>query len=118
VAVNNTDSTRALLYGANNANFAICAMKIQSQRKLDATTWEYVVEASIGNTGSAVAGVTATLTLAPSGVTIAQPNLNFGALQQNEAGRSVDTITLRSKSPLSQSMFDSGAGFRWNVTTR
>jgi len=118
VTMSNTDSARALLYGANNANFAICSMKIQSQRKVDATTWEYVVDASIGNIGAAVAGVTATLTLAPAGVTIAQPNLNFGALQQNEAGRSADTITLRSKSPLSQSMFDSGASFRWNVTVR
>lgn len=117
-AMSNTDSTRALLYGANNASFAICSMKIQSQRKFDATTWEYVVDASIGNTGAAVTGVTATLTLAPSGVTIVQPNLNFGALQQSEAGRSADTITLRSKSPLSQSMFDSGASFRWNITAR
>jgi len=118
VAMTNTDSPKALLYAENNVRFAICAMTIRSWRKVDATTWEYTVDALIGNTGTAVAGVTATLTLAPSGGPIVQPNLNFGSLQKGEVGRSTDTLTLRARAPMSQALFDSGAGFRWNVTVR
>lgn len=118
VTLSNSESTRGLLYGVNNSNFAICAMVIRSQGKVDAVTWEYVIGASIGNTGPAVAGVTATLTVAPFSAQIVQPNLNFGALQQQETGRSPDTVTIRSKTPMSQSLFSSGAGFRWSITVR
>ena len=84
VALSNTDSTTSHLTAANNSSFVICSMTIRSQRKLDATTWEYIFDASIGNSGAAVAGVTARLTLAPYNAQIVQPDLEFGALQQGD----------------------------------
>lgn len=118
VAVANTESIRTLQYGTNNASFAICGMTIQSSRKIDTITYEYNVDAVIGNTGVAVGSVTAKLLSTLAGVTIVQSDLNFGALQRNEAGRSLNTITLRSKGPLSQAIFDGGANARWAITVR
>jgi hypothetical protein len=77
-----------------------------------------VFDASIGNSGPAVAGVTATVVGMPFSGVIVRSNLNFGALQTGDAGRSVDTVTVQTKQPVAQSVFDSGTGFRWNITVK
>ena len=71
---------------SNNLNVRICSLAIQSQRKVDATTWEYVLEAVFGNSGPPIQGGTATLTGAPVLLQLVDPVMQFGALQRFVAG--------------------------------
>ena len=103
---------------SNNINVRICAMTLKTATKVDATTWEYTVSASFGNAGAAILGGTAKLVVFPALLQVVDAELQYGALAQGETGRSLDTVTLRSKLSLQQSFFDAGVGFKWNITTR
>jgi len=118
VALTNQDASPAWTVTGNNVNVRICSLTVKSSSKVDATTWEYVLEATFGNSGVAVAGGVAKLVGVPPLLTVTDPDMQFGALNQGETGKSLDSITVRSKGPLSVAFFQSGAGLRWMLTVR
>lgn len=118
VALTNADNPQSWVNSSNNINVRICAMTLKTATKVDATTWEYTVSASFGNAGAAILGGIAKLVTFPALLQVVDAELQYGALAQGETGRSLDTVTLRSKLSLQQSFFDAGVGFKWNITTR
>lgn len=118
VQITNVDNAPAWTTTSNNQNVRICGLAVQSQRKVDATTWEYVLEAVFGNAGAGVQGGTARLAGVPALLQVVDAEMQFGALQQGQTGRSLDTVTIRAKAPLSAAYFQAGAGFRWVLSVK
>lgn len=118
VNLTNQDNNPTWTLTSNNAAVRLCALGIRSSRAVDATTWEYVLDLGIGNNGAAVAGATARLVGVPALLTVVQPEVTFGALQQGESARSAGTITVRSRGQLSAAYFQAGVGFRWTLNVR
>lgn len=114
----NQDYAPAWVATTNNPNVRICALSIRSTRKVDATTWEYVLDAVFGNSGAPVQGGAAKLVAVPPLLQLVDPDMQFGALHQGETGNSLDTITVRAKGPLSAAYFQVGAGLRWSITVK
>lgn len=102
----------------NNDDFRICSLSVRSEKQLAKRTWEYVIDARIGNGGPAVNGVKAQLVGVPKGFVIVEGELQFGALQQGDTGRSLGTITLHSKKRLRGDVVKPGSRFKWEVVTQ
>lgn len=117
VSVVNVESSRAQAK-TNNPIFHICGFSQVSERKVDARTWEYKLNAELTNAGSAVNGVTAQLQAVPLNLQIVEGVLNYGATGKGDTGKTADTVTLRSRFPVPQQVFKIGAGFRWNVVAK
>jgi hypothetical protein len=118
VTVVNRDETDAPST-TDNANFYICGMKVVSKRKVGAHAWEYTLTAELTNTGAAVGGVTAQLSRVPYGVDPVDATLEFGAVSEGETAKTHDTVTLRTKFPIPEKMFERGKrgkDFKWTVT--
>lgn len=117
VSVENIEGIRAQAK-TNNPNFHVCGFSRVSERKVDARTWEYKLSAQITNGGTAVNRVTVELQAVPSNLQIVEGVLNYGATGQGDTGKTKDTVTLRSRSPVPEQLFKLGAGFRWNVMVK
>ncbi len=118
VSVTNQDSTLAPATASNDPRIGICSAALLSTTKVDATTWEYTFTAMAGNSGTALNGLTATLTGANVPIQIIQPRLEFGALQKGEAGRSGTAVVFRAKVFLAPSSFNNNLFFRWSASVR
>jgi hypothetical protein len=118
VGVTSGDSAYSPSLGSNYPRVGICALNVLSMKQIDATTWEYVIEAYASNMGVPLNGFTATLVEAATPLQFVQPKLEFGAMQTNEAGRSLTTITVRARVPYPVTLFKQNLAFRWSVTTR
>ncbi|MDB5815467.1 MAG: fliK [Rhodocyclales bacterium] len=116
VAMSNSDAATGVVTSTNSPNIRICGLTIKTEVQINPMIWEYTVETSFGNSGNPVTGGTAKLTSAPSLVVITDPDLQFGALQYGETGRSLDTITVRSNLRLTPSFFAAAVGFKWSIT--
>ncbi len=119
LAVGNSDSAYGPSQPNNNMYLTLCSITLRSMRRVDARTWEYTLDGLVGNIGPALRGLTATLTSGPPDMQFIQPQFEFGALQTGEAGRSTNTVTLRSRSLRPASYFPTAApAFRWTATLR
>lgn len=118
IAITNTDSSTNPGTATNDTRYGICGTALVRSVKVDATTWEYTVTALAGNRGSAVNGLTLTLTGASVPITVVQPKLEYGALQTGEAGRSATQVVFRAKVLLPASYFTSNLALRWSATPR
>lgn len=116
--VTNRDTTTRGGQVLNARELSVCDLRVESSRKLNPTTWEYVVSASMGNSGPPIAGVDATLLPLPAGIVIKDGTLSFGALGTGDVGRSSDTLVLQSRTPLGDSFFQTAIGWRWQVAPR
>lgn len=65
VSLTNVDNVQSWVNATNNTNVRICGVTLKSATKVDATTWEYVIAASFGNSGTAIQGGTAKLVTFP-----------------------------------------------------
>lgn len=102
----------------NNSKLHICGMSIVSQRKVGLLKWEYVLKAELSNTGTAVSGVTAKLRNVALGMEIVEGTLVFGAVSEDASAKTNDTVTLRARFPVPDTVFKLGLGFKWNVTVQ
>jgi hypothetical protein len=102
----------------NNPSINICGMTIASERRLNATTWEYKLNVELTNTGPNVSGVTGTLIQVPTGMTIVDNTSVFGAVNSGETAKTGDTVTVRTTSQFSSSVFKQSVLFKWNVTVQ
>lgn len=118
VTLTNLNAPQASVVISNNPNVRLCALAIVSQRQLGPLSWETVLDVGFGNTGAPVRGGVARITGVPALLTVVDGEVQFGALQQGQTGRSLDTITLRSRGPLSPAFFQAGIGFRWILTVQ
>ena len=118
VQLTDLDYAPAWTTTTNNQNLRICALTVKSQRKVDATTWKYVLEAVFGNAGPGIQSGTAKLASVPPLLQLVDADMQFGALRQGETGRSLDTVTVRARAPLSAAYFQAGAGFRWVLSVK
>lgn len=101
----------------SNPAIHICGMSIVSERRVDASTWEYVLRSELTNAGPAVGGVVAELRQPPLGIQLLENVLTFGAVGQGDTAKTSDTITIRSRFAIPATIFSLGNGIRWNVTT-
>lgn len=111
VALNASGST-------NNTNLHICRFAVTSKKKINVLTWEYTLTGELTNTGTPVSKVTAVLSTVPSGITMVEKTLSFGAAATGETVKSTDTFTIRSILPYDQLISLLGMTFKWNVTVQ
>jgi hypothetical protein len=101
----------------NTTGIHICAFKVVKETRINSRLYEYVLTAQLTNSTTAnVRGVNATLRVVPSGVTVIDGALQFGAVNAGDQVRSTDTFTIRSTTRLSAGVLTSGRGFAWNAT--
>ena len=115
-AMANRDNTESRS-STDNPNIFICGLQIVTEQQINRTTWEYTLRGDLTNIGANLGGVTASLVAVPSGHTIVEPVLQFGAVNQYEFGRTQDTVTVRTRARVSASTFKTANGYRWTVTT-
>jgi len=101
----------------NNPAIHLCNISVVTERQLSKSEWEYTLSVELTNTGSDVAGVTANLQSVPSGITIMDGTLVFGAANTLETVHSSDVIVLRSRKQLAPKKLQSGKGYSWTVST-
>lgn len=116
----NKNDTKVVNGTTNNPNVHVCALQIVSETKTKKTKntpniWEYVLKTDLTNSGNTnLNGVIATLTQAPSGITIVDDRIQIGAMNAGDTVKAVDTITLRSSKKINASKFRK-ADFVWNI---
>lgn len=103
---------------SNNANIYFCNYRVISETQINATTWEYVMTADVTNTGLDVGGLTATLTRRPSGTTLVEGEIIYGAVNKGNTINTTDTFVFRARTQMPASNLQLGAGFYWTVSTR
>ena len=116
--ITNRDSAQTPAVALNNPRVGVCATTMVRTVKVNATTWEYTITAMAGNAGGAINGLTLTLASANAPIQLVQPRLEFGALQNGEAGRSSTQVVFRSSVYLAPTVFNSNLFFRWNAAVR
>ena len=63
-------------------------------------------------------GVTARLSEWPPELSVVEGTLLFGAVGEDEYAQTTATVRLRSASPIPESVFRLGEGFKWEVTVK
>ncbi|CAN7322003.1 hypothetical protein [Rhizobacter sp. LjRoot28] len=112
----NLDDELAQVRSSNNAGARICSVRVKTSTKVDATTWEYVVDASFGNVGTtAIDGGTAQV-IPPAGMVVVDGQLSFGALAVGQTGRSLDTVTVRAQ--IAPDVFAKSFALQWDIFVR
>jgi hypothetical protein len=99
----------------NHSKLHICGLRVISERKVDARTWEYTLQAELSNTGPAINNMTARLQKLPFGIDAVKNQLSFGAVGRNETAKTDDTVILRSRFPVPAVLFKLGIGFHWKI---
>jgi hypothetical protein len=115
VTVTNRDAGGDKADTTNNPGLHICRYTLVSERQIDARAWEYTLSAELTNTGAPMAAVRATLNGLPATNTISDGVLTFGAVATGETVRSVDTITLRRSTQLTNPTGYMRTNGRWVV---
>jgi hypothetical protein len=114
-ATNSDDTDRAGT--TNNPNIHICRYYLVSETSINASTWEYVFAVGLTNTGPPVSSVKATAGgTPPKPTTTVDPVINVGAVGTGETVRSVDTMTLRTSSRLTDPEAALRSYTTWTVT--
>lgn len=116
VKVRNAGSSSSIRYAANNPQFAFCSLRIISEQKTGLASWQYEIDAVLGNRGQAVPSISATLVGVPFFGKMLGGALEFGPVAQGEAIRSRNTIRIETSLPLTETLLMTGIGFEWNVT--
>jgi hypothetical protein len=114
VTITDNDRTTAT---TNNVNLFMCSYQIISAVNTTGTTWQYTLKPLLTNTGADLSGLTATLTRRPSGTTVIDGVLSFGAVAKGETVTAGDTFVIQSSSKLTDSNLMLGVGFYWSITT-
>ena len=99
----------------NNSQIELCGIQVVAIRKPKTFEWEYDLRPIVSNEGVAVKSVIATLNKSPTGTTILQGTLSFGAVGSQQSAKTNDVITLKG-GPLLAPLLKSGIGFEWNIT--
>lgn len=101
----------------NNPNIYICGLTVVSEQQISARVWEYKIRGDLTNLGVNATRINARLVTVPStSYTIVEPDLQFGAINQYEIGRTQDTVTIRTRTKVAASTFKTASGYTWAVT--
>lgn len=118
VKVRNSGSASSIRYASNNPQIAFCSLRMISEHKTGLASWEYEIDAVMGNRGEALAGLSATLTGVPFFGKMLGGALEFGPVGREEAIRSRNTIRIQTSLPLNETLLTTGIGFEWSVAPR
>jgi hypothetical protein len=102
----------------SNVKVHICGLTVVTERQLSANSWEYTLKVDLTNAGPAVSSLLARLTTVPSGISVAQDSLQYGAIGAGETARNSNTVTLRSATQITKDTFKLAKGYKWTVTTQ
>ncbi len=104
----------ACVWTASAQSPSIGGYRLQSERRIDRTNYEYSYKADLTNPSAApLANVSATVVSANAAVTVLENTLEFGAVAANSVKTSTDTFTIR----MDRSVAFQASFLQWTIRT-